>query len=140
MTAEMRHFTLGEATDLLPRLTTLVDALRRLRDDAVVKKAQVDVLWERLEGGEPVLSAIGEEQRELDAVSTRLLAKAEEIESTGCVLRDLEVGLVDFPFRSRTGTVFLCWRVGEPAILFWHGADEGFAGRKPIEQLPLDRA
>ena len=109
-------------------------------DAATNRKAQVDLLWERLEGGEPVLSAIGAGQRELDAVSTRLLAKAEEIESTGCVLRDLEVGLVDFPFRSRTGTVFLCWRVGEPAILFWHGADEGFAGRKPIEQLPLDRA
>ncbi|OLD57989.1 MAG: hypothetical protein AUI83_04740, partial [Armatimonadetes bacterium 13_1_40CM_3_65_7] len=109
----MRHFTLGEATDLLPRITDLVNALRRLRDDAVVKKAQVDLLWERLEGGEPVLSAIGAGQRELDAVSTRLLAKAEEIESTGCVLRDLEIGLVDFPFRSRTGTVFLCWRVGE---------------------------
>ena len=140
MTAEMRHFTLGEATDLLPRITDLVNALRRLRDDAVVKKAQVDLLWERLEGGEPVLSAIGAGQRELDAVSTRLLAKAEEIESTGCVLRDLEIGLVDFPFRSRTGTVFLCWRVGEPAILFWHGADEGFAGRKPIGQLPVDQA
>jgi len=140
VTAEMRHFTLGEATDLLPRITDLVNALRRLRDDAVVKKAQVDLLWERLEGGEPVLSAIGAGQRELDAVSTRLLAKAEEIESTGCVLRDLEIGLVDFPFRSRTGTVFLCWRVGEPVILFWHGADEGFAGRKPIGQLPVDQA
>ena len=140
MTAEMRYFTLGEATDLLPRVTDLVNALRRLRDDAVVKKAQVDLLWERLEGGEPVLSAIGAGQRELDAVSTRLLAKAEEIESTGCVLRDLEIGLVDFPFKGRAGTVFLCWRVGEPEIEFWHGSDEGFAGRKPIQQLPVDQA
>lgn len=140
MTAEMRYFTLGEATDLLPQLTDLVGALRRLRDDAVVKKAQVDLLWQRLEGGEPVLTAIGEGQRELDALSTRLISKAEEIESTGCILRDLEIGLVDFPFRGRADTVFLCWRVGEPAILFWHGTDEGYAGRKPIEQLPLGQA
>lgn len=140
MTAEMRYFTLGEATDLLPRLTDLVGALRRLRDDAVVRKAQVDQLWQRLEGGEPVLTAIGEGQRELDALSTRLISKAEEIESTGCILRDLEIGLVDFPFRGRAGAVFLCWRMGEPAILFWHGNDEGYAGRKPIEQLPLGQA
>ena len=65
---------------------------------------------------------------------------AGEIESTGCVLRDLDTGLVDFPFRARGGaTVFLCWRVGEPAIGFWHGPDEGFAGRQPITRLPLDQ-
>ena len=138
--AAMRYFTLGEATDLLPRITELVDALRRLRDDAVVKKAQIDLLWQRLEGGELVLTAIGEGQRELDGVSARLISKAEEIESTGCLLRDLEIGLVDFPFKGRAGTVFLCWRVGEPEIQFWHGTDEGFAGRKPIQQLPVDQA
>lgn len=140
MTKAVRYFTLGEATALLPRLTDLVGALRRLRDDAVVKKAQVDLLWRRLEGGEPVLSVIGEEQRQLDAISARLVSAAEEVESTGCVLRDLDMGLVDFPFRIRAGVVFLCWRVGEPAIQFWHGTDEGYGGRKPIGRLPLDQA
>ncbi|HLW59092.1 MAG TPA: DUF2203 domain-containing protein [bacterium] len=136
----IRHFTLGEATDLLPGLTEMLTALRRLRDEAVVKKARLDLLWKRLGEGELVLSALADEQRVLDSITERLVALAGEIESTGCVLRDLDAGLVDFPFRARGGaTVFLCWRVGEPAIAFWHGADEGFAGRQPIARLPLDQ-
>lgn len=135
----MRHFTVGEATALLPRLTELIGTVRRFRDSAVVRRARIDQLWQRLEHGEPVLTTIGDEQRALDALAGRLVTTAKEIESIGCVLRDLDQGLIDFPFRARAGTVFLCWKVGEPAIQFWHGTDEGFAGRKPIAQLPVDR-
>ncbi len=53
----------------------------------------------------------------------------------------MQLGLVDFPFRARGGTaVYLCWRLGEPSIAFWHGIDEGYGGRKPIASLPLDEA
>ena len=135
----VRHFTLGEATVLLPRLTELIGTLRQLRDRAVVRRARIDRLWQRLDHGEPVLTTIGDEQRTLDALADRLVTTAKEIESIGCVLRDLDQGLIDFPFRAPTGTVFLCWKVGESAIQFWHGRDEGFAGRKPIAQLPVDR-
>ena len=135
----LRHFTLQEATSLLPRLAEMIQTLRELRDAAVVKKAQIDQLWQRLEGGEPVLSAIGEEQGRFDAITRRLVSIAQEIEATGCVLRDLDVGLIDFPCRARGGTtVYLCWRQGESAIAFWHGVDEGYAGRKPIARLPQD--
>ena len=135
----MRRFSLDEATELLPRLKQLIDGLRRLRDEAVVKKAQIDRLWQRLGAGEPMLSTLGAEQRELDDLTSRLVGIAKEIESTGCILRDVDLGLVDFPFRARGGaTVFLCWRHGEAAIQFWHGTDEGYAGRKPIERLPLE--
>lgn len=135
----VRHFSVGEATALLPRLTELIGTVRRFRDSAVVRRARIDQLWQRLEHGEPVLTTIGDEQRALDALAGRLVTTAKEIESIGCVLRDLDQGLIDFPFRARAGTVFLCWKVGEPAIQFWHGTDEGFAGRKPIAQLPVDR-
>jgi hypothetical protein len=136
----MRYFSVGEATGLLPRLTSLIATLRALRDQAVVKRARLERLWQRLGSGEPVLSEIGDEQRVLDGLSKRLVAVAGEIESTGCVLRDLDLGLVDFPFRAHAGGVFLCWKVGEPAIRFWHGTNEGFAGRKPIANLPGDPA
>ncbi len=136
-----RHFTLDEATSLLPRLTEMLETLRRFRDQAILKKTQMDLLWQRLGKGEPVLSTLGEEQRELDNLTARLVAVAHEIEAIGVILRDVDVGLVDFPFRARGGaTVFLCWHLGEPAIEFWHGPDEGFTGRKPIARLPLDRA
>lgn len=139
MTA-MRYFSVDEATGLLPRVTELIGTLRQLRDQAVVKRARIERLWGRLDAGEQVLGEIGEEQRVLDGMSKRLVAVAGEIESIGCVLRDLDLGLVDFPFRARPGAVFLCWKIGEPSILFWHGTDEGFAGRKPIAHLPGDPA
>jgi hypothetical protein len=136
-----RYFRLDEAGALIPRLARMLDALRRTRDQAVLKKARIDLLWQRLERGERVLGTLGEEQRALDTLASRLATAAREFEATGCILRDLDAGLVDFPFRARGGvTVFLCWRLGEPEIAFWHGLDEGYAGRKPIAQLPLDEA
>ena len=137
----MRHFTLSEAQALLPRLREVLDALRRTRDEAALKKTQIDLLWKRLEAGETVLGTIGHEQKQMDALVSRLNAVSEDVEKIGCVLRDVDAGLVDFPARVRGGrTVFLCWRLGEPEIAFWHGTNEGFAGRKPLAQLPLDRA
>lgn len=137
----MRYFTLPEAQSLLPQLREVLDALRRTRDDAALKKTQIDVLWKRLETGEAVLSTIGDEQKQMDTLVSKLTAIAEDVEKIGCVLRDVDSGLVDFPARVRGGrTVFLCWRLGEPEIAFWHGTNEGFAGRKPLAQLPLDQA
>jgi hypothetical protein len=137
----VRYFTLPEAQALLPQLREVLDALRRTRDEAALKKTQIDLLWKRLEGGEAVLGTIGEEQKHMDALVAKLTAIAEDLEQIGCVLRDVDSGLVDFPARVRGGrTVFLCWRLGEPEIAFWHGTNEGFAGRKPLAQLSLDRA
>lgn len=137
----MRHFTVPEAQALLPQLREALDALRRTRDEAMLKKTRIEMLWKRLEAGEAVLGAIGAEQQQLDALTSRLSAIAQDVEKIGCVLRDVDAGLVDFPARVRGGrTVFLCWRLGEPEIAFWHGTGEGFAGRKPLTELPLDQA
>jgi hypothetical protein len=131
-----RYFNLEDASALLPRLSEMLEALRRLRDEAILKKAEVDQLWTRLGAGEPVLSALGEQQREMDRLTAGLVAVAKDVEATGCILRDVDQGLVDFPFRtSRGATIFLCWRRGEPAIAFWHGLEEGYAGRKPLSHL-----
>lgn len=136
-----RYFTLAEAQALLPRLRGLLDALRTARDQAVVKRARIDSLWKRLGAGESVLARLGDEQRQVDALTTRLTALAREIEEIGCLIRDIDAGLVDFPARARGGTpVFLCWRRGEAAIEFWHGVEEGFAGRKPLADLRWDEA
>lgn len=132
-----RSFTLADASALLPRLSEMLESLRRLRDQAVLRKAQLDQLWTRLDAGEAVLGTLGEQQREMDHLAAGIAAVAKDVEATGCILRDVDQGLVDFPFRTTRGaTVFLCWRRGEPAIAFWHGAEEGFAGRKPLAQLP----
>ena len=70
-------------------------------------------------------------QRERAAES---LKKAiESIHESGCVIKDLDIGLLDFPTLFRGEEVYLCWKLGEPKITHWHGLEEGFAGRKPID-------
>jgi len=68
-----------------------------------------------------------------DRVAESLRTALEKIQSTGCVVKDLETGLLDFPAVINNEEVYLCWRLGEERIRFWHRQDEGFAGRKPIE-------
>jgi hypothetical protein len=58
------------------------------------------------------------------------------LEAAGVQVKDMDEGLVDFPARHAGRDILLCWKVGEPAVSYWHGLDEGFAGRKP---LPFDR-
>jgi len=66
------------------------------------------------------------EQRAKDALA--------EIDSIGVQVKDLGVGLLDFPCEVEGRTVLLCWKLGEKSIAHWHGTDEGFSGRKPIDE------
>jgi hypothetical protein len=61
----------------------------------------------------------------------------ERIESTGCVVKDLDSGLLDFPARLHDEDIYYCWRLGEDRIRFYHRQDEGFSARKPID--PRDK-
>ena len=57
----------------------------------------------------------------------------DRIHATGCIVKDLDIGLLDFPSRLNNEDVYLCWRLGEDRIRFYHRQDEGFSGRKPID-------
>lgn len=64
----------------------------------------------------------------------RLEKEIQKLEDLGCVLKDMNTGLIDFP-AVRLGTrVWLCWKMGEDAVMFWHGLHEGFTGRKPVDE------
>ncbi len=64
---------------------------------------------------------------------TQLQDAVTKIQETGCLVKDLDMGLVDFPCRLKGEDVYLCWKLGEERIGFWHGVNEGFAGRKPLD-------
>jgi hypothetical protein len=66
------------------------------------------------------------EQRAKDALA--------EIDSIGVQVKDLDIGLLDFPCEVEGRTILLCWKLGEKSITHWHGTDEGFAGRKPVDE------
>ncbi len=69
-----------------------------------------------------------------DSAASGLKSTLDQIEAYGCLIKDLDIGLIDFPTLYRGEEVYLCWRLGEPAILFWHGITDGFQGRKIIDE------
>lgn len=66
-------------------------------------------------------------------VAETMKSALERIMETGCVIKDLDVGLLDFPAMVNDEEVYLCWKLGEDRIRFYHRQDEGFAGRKPLD-------
>ena len=70
---------------------------------------------------------------DLNRVVAKVKDALDQIQATGCILKDLDSGLVDFPSMIKDQEVYLCWRLGEDRIRFYHRQDEGFSGRKPID-------
>ncbi len=68
-----------------------------------------------------------------DSLRAEINKILKEIEETGCILRDVGVGIVDFPAIRLGRVVNLCWRMGEKRIRYWHGVDEGYFYRKPVK-------
>jgi hypothetical protein len=136
-----RRFTLAEAQSLIPRVDTLLREAVSLKTDYQEAEHVIQAMAQRvsLMGGMMVNreQAIDSRNRR-DAVATKLRAAIEQVQEFGCVIKDLDMGLIDFPTLLRGVEVYLCWKLGEPTIAFWHGVDEGFRGRKAIDQDFLD--
>jgi hypothetical protein len=135
----VRHFSLDEANRALRDITPLLYRLREIHTAVTRARERLDVLWARLGKGEPVLDELTAVRRQIEALTQEAASVLRRLDETGCILRDVEMGLVDFPAVVEGREVFLCWRLGEEAITYWHGIAEGFAGRKPLSALPGSR-
>ncbi|MGQ0550292.1 MAG: DUF2203 domain-containing protein [Armatimonadota bacterium] len=135
MAGPSRLFTVSEANATLPELVPRIARLRIVRDEARRVRELLEVLWQRLDDAEPVLSTIGERQAALDALRADFARLLDEIDGFGVILRDLDLGLLDFPARVRGMPIYLCWREGEAQVAYWHGVSEGFAGRRSITMI-----
>jgi hypothetical protein len=132
-----RIFTPTEANELLEELRPVAEQLvarRQALTEAAESRAEL--------AGQIAGNGGGLQPQELVDVHDALEREAaevarlvEEIQSHGVLVKDLDRGLLDFPAMRREDEVLLCWCVGEDEIAYWHGTDEGFAGRKP---LPFD--
>ncbi len=80
------------------------------------------------------LQAIVETHPELAGAASRMADIIREIEALGCFLKDIDLGLVDFPYEMGDEVVFLCWQFGEAQVLAWHAIDSGFAQRKTLPE------
>ncbi|HUI82328.1 MAG TPA: DUF2203 domain-containing protein [Bryobacteraceae bacterium] len=132
-----KRFTLSEAQSLIPSVDRVLRKAIDFKSDYAEAAQEMESFSRRIQmmGGLVVNreQAIETRQRR-EAASTKLREAIEEVEEFGCVLKDLDVGLIDFPTLFRGREVYLCWKLGEASIGFWHGTDEGFAGRKAIDQ------
>jgi hypothetical protein len=152
--AGKQFFTLDEANSELVRLRELFSAVMQLR-------GQLKAIYQRLDAaGHPPREEDlqhdpddegdegdeGDESEQPDPEVQRDLARfrglvdalreqIEAIQETGCVIKDIEVGLVDWPALHQGREVLLCWKYGEPEVAFWHERNSGFAGRRPISEL-----
>lgn len=132
-----RRFTLAEAQSLIPQVDTLLREAVALKADFQEAEQKLEAFSQRvtLMGGvlidrEKVIDA----RNRRDETGAKLRAAIEQVQEVGCVIKDLDIGLIDFPTLLRGVEVYLCWKLGEPAIAFWHGVDEGFRGRKAIDR------
>jgi hypothetical protein len=131
-----RYFYLAEAERLIPRLEELLRDAVALKSEYASAGQALRTLSERvmLMGGMMLRreDSLALKSRR-DAAEARLREVIERIQETGCVVKDLDTGLIDFPTFFEGNEVCLCWKLGETAIQYWHGLEEGFAGRKPID-------
>lgn len=137
---EPRLFTLNEAESTLrevePYLIQAMDCrkkLSRLDQDLSAVSARIMMMGGVIVPYEKLATLRLEHTKLMQALKTSL----DRILETGCVIKDLDVGLLDFPSIIDNQDVYLCWKLGEDRIRFYHRQDEGFAGRKPLD--PDDR-
>jgi hypothetical protein len=121
---QVTHFTAEEANALLPKVAPLVEELRDAH--AIMEDRQDDVTESIPTNGG------GAVHREFLDASTRAAAALQSLEELGLVVRDPSSGLVDFPGIRDGSEVFLCWRLGEEAVAWFHPPETGFAGRQPL--------
>ena len=133
---DSKIFSLTEAERLRAQLEPmLIDAMESRRK-MVEYEDTLSALSERIQrsGGLQVpLAKVGKLRMERNNLEEAIREALERIQSTGCIVKDLEVGLLDFPAHMNGEDVYLCWRLGEDRIRFYHRQDEGFTGRKPID-------
>ena len=132
-----RTFTLDEALSLLPVLESLLRTAIAGKKIMEEVEAEMQALNHRifLNGGTRVdVVAVARRKAERAKAEQRAKDAIAEIDSIGVQVKDLDIGLLDFPCEVDGHVVLLCWKMGESSITHWHGTDEGFAGRKRIDE------
>jgi len=138
---ESKLFSLTEAerlrSQIEPVLIEAMDVRRKLGE----LDEQLSALAEKIQRSGGLLVSYEKTARvriERNRLEESLRTAIEKIHSTGCLVKDLDIGLLDFPSRLNNEDVYLCWRLGEDRIRFYHRQDEGFSGRKPIDPRDAD--
>lgn len=125
-----RYFTLQEANETLSIIRPLLDEVQQIRQEILKKQPEA---WPAIaksagNGGNRALSNMVQDFERFDALVHR-------IQETDVLIKDINLGLLDFPALRDGHEVYLCWQYGEGDIAFWHEVEAGFTGRQPIESF-----
>ena len=132
-----RHFTPDEANRLLQRIGPMMENLVARRN-ALREHQELLAAFRTKAGGNGGVARgrdVVAARQAVDRITAEIRQGLQEIQALGCVVKDLDMGLLDFPALRDGQEVYLCWRVGEDRIESWHGIDEGYTGRKPLDDL-----
>jgi hypothetical protein len=131
-----KFFNRDEAEELLPLIEHCLIEARASKEkveelDRELRRATTEIMV--LGGSFPPYRRLAANRSAREESAARLQRALQRIQETGCLVKDLDVGLIDFPAMREGREIYLCWKLGEGRIGFWHGVEEGFAGRKPLE-------
>ena len=125
-----QYFTLQEANSALTIIRPLMDEIQAIRQEILARQPDVWPVVERSagNGGSQAASQMVREFERLDAL-------VHQVQATGALFKDINLGLLDFPALRDGHEVYLCWKYGEGDIAFWHEIEAGYAGRQPIDSF-----
>jgi hypothetical protein len=135
-----KFFTVGEAEQLIGLLEATLERVKRNKQQLLWLQGELDVLELIVDCGATDKNAdaieLAVKKRKVSRLAREIEKDVSAIEETGCLLREVDEGVVDF-FSIQDGTVvFLCWKKGEDSIKYWHSIREGYAGRQPLARSP----
>ena len=128
------YYAIDAANERVAELRPLLEKLRSDRD-AVADSQQDLMSFRRSNGSDEHAKELQARDQKIRTLVRRMQRTVARIETWGITLRDIDTGLVDFPALANGRPIWLCWRLGEGDISWWHEMDEGFAGRRPLITL-----
>lgn len=129
-----QHFTVEEANALLSRLSDLLIQMQEAKYKHDRLEEKVSEYSQRMSSnGHVIEKELNEARQELAQATAEINSLIQKAQELGCEIKDIDQGLVDFRADRQGREVYLCWKLGEPDVRWWHELDAGFTGRQPLE-------
>jgi hypothetical protein len=135
--SNQKVFTVAQANAALPLVRAIVADLSRVSREVIERRHRLSVLLARRhsEARDPYMEELTQIEEELDKDVQRIQEYVDELRQLGVEPKSAPEGLVDFPAIIDGRMAYLCWRLGEPEVLFWHELTAGFQGRQPLPTI-----
>jgi hypothetical protein len=129
-----KFYTVAEANATLPLLRSILRDITELARDLHERQERLESAHVPASNGDAYKEELRQVHADLERDQERMHEYEQELKDLGVELKDYLTGLVDFPCLSNDHPIYLCWRLGEPEVAYWHELDAGFAGRKRIKR------